>query len=292
MRRKADFTIIVSRFARIPARKYRLSRKLVLSLGIALTVLLSSFTLSTLHYYYMWKRTSGHSQLKERADQLRRENEAFRLTAHRLNEKVSALELTSKKLKILSGLDRKGLGGVGGPPSSDVPSLTLNSRDLVRYFKSLDHKSVSLEGELSQLREHYTTRSILWAATPTVMPVRGYPTGRFGYRIDPFNGKRDFHPGVDISAPRGSKIIAPADGLVISAGRWLGYGNMITLNHKFGITTRYGHLARVAVKRGQRVKKGDIIGYVGSTGRATGPHLHYEVRLNNQPLNPLRFFRD
>ena len=292
MRSKKDYTIIVSRSARIPARKFGFSRRLIVSLGIAFLVLSSSFTLSTLHYYHMWKKTSLYAQLKEEVDQLRRENETFRLTAHQLNEKISTLELTSKRLKILSGLDRKGLGGVGGPPSTDLPRLSFSSRDLIKYFKSLDRKSLGLETELRQLREHYTTRSILWAATPTVMPVRGYLSARFGYRVDPFNGKRDFHPGVDISSPWGNKVIAPADGLVLSAGRWLGYGKMITLDHKFGITTRYGHLAQVAVKGGQSVKKGDIIGYVGSTGRSTGPHLHYEVRLRNQALNPLRFFRE
>ncbi len=290
--RRRDLTVIFAGPGGTTARKYLFSSQLMIILGIILLVLVSSFALSALHYYYMWNKTSEHTRLKEEADQLRRENETFRLTANQLTEKISALEVTSKKLTIVSGLDQKGLGGVGGPASNDLPGFSLSNRDLFRYFKSLGRKSISLETELSRLREHYTTQSILWAATPTIIPVHGYPSATFGYRRDPFNGKRDFHPGVDISAPWGNKVIAPADGLVLSAGRWLGYGKLIILRHKFGITTRYGHLGRIAVKAGQEVQKGDIIGYVGSTGRATGPHLHYEVRLNNRPLNPLRFFRD
>ena len=291
-RTREDLTVIIAGASDTTARKYSFSRLLIVSLGISLLVLFSSFTLSALHYYYMWNKTSEHGQLKDEADRLRRENETFRVTANQLTEKISALEMTSKKLSIVSGLDQKGLGGVGGPGGSDLPGLSLSNRDLYRYFKSLDRKSISLETDLSRLREHYTTQSILWAATPNIMPVRGYPSAGFGYRRDPFNGKRDFHPGVDISAPRGNKVIAPADGLVLSAGRRLGYGKLITLRHRFGVTTRYGHLGGIAVKAGQEVQKGDIIGYVGSTGRATGSHLHYEVRLNSRPLNPLRFFRD
>lgn len=291
MRRRGDFTVIVARLAQTPARKYTVSRKLVLSLGIALLIVFSTFVLSTLHYYHMWKKTSEYAQLKQEVSELRKENETFRLAAHQLNEKISTLEVTSKKLKIISGLDREGLGGVGGP-TLPAPRLSLNNRDLIRYFKALDRKSVSLEMELRRLHEQYTTESLLRAATPSMMPVRGYPSDTFGQRMDPFTGKREFHPGMDISAPWGNKVIAPADGLVLFAGRWAGYGKLVTIDHRFGITTRYGHLAKVAATVGQRVKKGDIIGYVGSTGRATGPHLHYEVRLRDQPLNPLRFFGD
>ena len=292
MRKREDLTIIISRSAQLPARRYRIPHRLLVSLGMASAVLFSSFTLSTLHYYYMWKKTTDHEQLKVSAYALSKENETFRLAGRQLNEKISSLEVTSKKLQILSGLDEGGLGGVGGPSTYDNPLLSLDSRGLLEHFSSLERKSISLESQLRQLQDVYNTRSILLAATPAIMPARGYPSGRFGYRIDPFNGKRDFHPGIDISAPRGNKVIATADGVVISAGRKFSYGKLVTMEHRFGISTRYGHLDRFTVKPGQKVKRGDIIGYVGSTGRATGPHLHYEVRLNDRPLNPLRFFRD
>ena len=292
MRRREDLTIIVAGSAYLSARRYKVSGKVLASLGIAVAVVLASFLLSTLHYYYMWKQTADHMALEMKAYQLDKENETFRLAARQLNEKISSLEVTSKKLQILSGLDQESLGGVGGPSTFDSPLLSLDSENLFEHFTSMERKSISLEGNLIQLQDLYNTRSILLAATPAIMPVSGYPSGRFGYRIDPFNGKRDFHPGIDISAPRGNKVIAAADGVVTTAGRKYSYGKLVTLEHKFGISTRYGHLDRYTVERGQKVKRGDILGYVGSTGRATGPHLHYEVRLNGRPLNPLRFFRD
>ncbi len=292
MRKRGDLTIIISRSAELPARRFRLSQKFLLTMGIALGILLSSFSLSTLHYYHMWKKTTDHEQLQATSYDLSKENDTFRLAARQLSEKLAALDVTSTKLQILSGLDEEGLGGVGGPSAYENPLLSLDTQGLRIHFSSLERKSISLEAQFRQLQDVYNTRSILLAATPALVPVRGYPSGGFGYRIDPFSGERDFHPGIDISAPRGNKVSATADGVVINAGRKFSYGNLVTLEHKFGISTRYGHLDRYSVEVGQKVKKGDIIGYVGSTGRATGPHLHYEVRLNGQPLNPLRFFRD
>ena len=292
MKKREDLTVIVAHSAYLSARRYKVSGNFLASLRIAGVIVCASFLLSTLHYYYMWKQTADHVELKASAYQLDKENEAFRLAARQLNDKISSLEVTSKKLQVLSGLDQESLGGVGGPSSFDNPLLSLDSQNLFEHFSSMETKSISLEGTLIQLQDLYNTRSILLAATPAIMPVAGYPSGRFGYRIDPFNGKRDFHPGIDISAPRGNKVIAAADGIVTTAGRKFSYGKLVTLEHKFGISTRYGHLDRYSVEKGQKVKRGDIIGYVGSTGRSTGPHLHYEVRLNDRPLNPLRFFRD
>jgi murein DD-endopeptidase MepM/ murein hydrolase activator NlpD len=290
--KRGDLTVIVARFADVPARKYLIPRRLVLASLVALIILLSSFVLSSLHYYHMWKKTAQHDQLMVEVDLLQRENETFRLSASQLNAKISALEVTSKKLTILSGLERDGLGGVGGPTDSRNPVMRLSSKDLLKHFTTLERKTVSVRTELSRLQEYYTTRAALLAATPAIVPVRGYPSGPFGYRDDPFTGNREFHPGIDISAPYGKEVVASADGLTVFAGRRFGYGNLVVLEHKFGISTRYGHLSRIVVKNGQKIKKGDPIGYVGSTGRATGPHLHYEVRLNEQPLNPVRFFRE
>jgi murein DD-endopeptidase MepM/ murein hydrolase activator NlpD len=111
-----------------------------------------------------------------------------------------------------------------------------------------------------------------------------------GRRKNPFNPSlKEFHPGVDISAPYGSRVVAPADGTVIFAGRRAAYGNMVAIDHRFGITTRYGHLYKVNVKVGQRVCRYDVIGYVGNSGRSTGPHLHFEIWVHNRLVDPLKF---
>lgn len=133
-----------------------------------------------------------------------------------------------------------------------------------------------------------------WAkatAAPTLWPVMGPITGSFGERIDPFNGEGAFHAGVDISCHYGQPVIAPADGVVTYAGNYNGYGHMVEVSHTNGITTRYGHLSGFTVADGQSIHRGQVIGYVGLTGRSTGPHLHYEVRINDTPVNPHKYLR-
>lgn len=128
-------------------------------------------------------------------------------------------------------------------------------------------------------------------SAPNLWPVEGQVTGSFGERIDPFNGEGAFHSGVDISSNLGHPIIAPADGVVTYTDLLGGYGRAIMINHGNGISTRYGHLSGFAVTAGQTVHRGDIIGYVGDSGRSTGPHLHYEVRINDTPVNPYKYLR-
>jgi len=126
---------------------------------------------------------------------------------------------------------------------------------------------------------------------PTLWPVEGRITSSFGERTDPFNGEGAFHSGVDISTAYGRPVIATGDGVIAFADFFSGYGRLIELNHGNGISTRYGHLSGFAVTAGQTVKRGQVIGYVGSTGRVTSPHLHYEVRINSTPVNPFKYLR-
>jgi murein DD-endopeptidase MepM/ murein hydrolase activator NlpD len=128
-------------------------------------------------------------------------------------------------------------------------------------------------------------------SAPNLWPVEGQVTGSFGERIDPFNGEGAFHSGVDIGSNIGHPVIAPADGVVTFSDMLGGYGRAIMINHGNGISTRYGHLAGFAVTAGQAVHRGDTIGYVGDSGRSTGPHLHYEVRINDIPVNPYKYLR-
>jgi murein DD-endopeptidase MepM/ murein hydrolase activator NlpD len=134
-------------------------------------------------------------------------------------------------------------------------------------------------------------RHALASATPSVWPVAGWLTSYFGNRKDPFTKDSDFHPGLDISADYGQPVLATADATVSSAAPNGAYGNMVILDHGYGIVTKYGHLSRFAVMGGQRVKRGDVIGYVGSTGRSTGAHLHYEIWMNGRLTNPMTLLR-
>jgi murein DD-endopeptidase MepM/ murein hydrolase activator NlpD len=145
-----------------------------------------------------------------------------------------------------------------------------------------------LESRLTSVRRSVEKREALAGATPSIWPAHGWLTGTFGGRPDPFTGEPDYHQGIDIATDKGNPIYATADGTVESAGPAGQYGNLIVLAHDFGLSTRYGHLSRFAVRVGQRVARGDVIGFVGSTGRSTGAHLHYEILANGRRINPLR----
>jgi murein DD-endopeptidase MepM/ murein hydrolase activator NlpD len=129
------------------------------------------------------------------------------------------------------------------------------------------------------------------AAAPSLWPVEGPVTGSFGERSDPFSGEGAFHSGIDISSNYGTPIMAPADGVVTFANDMSGYGHVVMIDHGHGISTRYGHMSGFTVASGQQVHRGEVIGYVGLSGRSTGPHLHYEVRIYDTPVNPYKYLR-
>jgi murein DD-endopeptidase MepM/ murein hydrolase activator NlpD len=177
------------------------------------------------------------------------------------------------------------VGGVGGAVGSESTAPALDPAAL----HEMDRNVSALTARSARLEQFYEDQSVLLASTPSIWPVRGYLSAGFGNRIDPFTNQRDFHTGLDISAPVGTKVQAPADGVVISAGQKGAYGNSIIIDHGFGVVTRYGHLSGFNVKPGQRVKRGDVIGFVGDTGRSTAPHLHYEVWVRDQAQNPIHY---
>jgi murein DD-endopeptidase MepM/ murein hydrolase activator NlpD len=146
----------------------------------------------------------------------------------------------------------------------------------------------AIENRLDAVRNNVEKRRSLADATPSIWPVAGWLTSSYGNRRDPFNGSSDFHPGLDISATYGEPVLAPAAGIVSSAGAVGNYGNLVVIDHGFGIVTKFGHLSRFGVTSGQQVNRGDVLGYVGSTGRSTSPHLHYEIWVNDKLTNPMR----
>jgi len=171
------------------------------------------------------------------------------------------------------------------------PQVT-SSLDRLSTLKTVAMSGATTAGLSLGLTRNVTTADWLRAnSAPNMWPVEGPITGSFGERIDPFNGEGAFHSGVDIGSAYGQPVVAPAEAVVEFADFLGGYGRAITLDHGHGITTRYGHLASFAVFPGQHVHRGDTIGYVGDSGRSTGPHLHYEVRINDVPVNPHKYLR-
>lgn len=155
--------------------------------------------------------------------------------------------------------------------------------------RELEDRAGIEEQSLEEIRGYLDDRTSLLRAHPSVWPVRGWMTSRFGYRTSPLGGERRLHAGIDIAAPRGTPVIAAADGHVVSAGYHAAYGNMLVIDHGYGITTRHAHLSRINVRVGDRVRRGDLIARVGNTGRSTGPHLHFEVLQDGVPVSPMKF---
>jgi murein DD-endopeptidase MepM/ murein hydrolase activator NlpD len=169
---------------------------------------------------------------------------------------------------------------------AEIAAAALSSpEDTFGVLRELLH---GLESRLRYVRRDVERREALASATPSIWPAHGWLTGTFGGRSDPFTGEPGFHQGLDISTEKGQPIYATADGTIAAASYTGDYGNLIVIAHRFGLTTRYGHLSAFAVKPGREVKRGDVIGYVGSTGRSTGAHLHYEILANGKLINPLQ----
>lgn len=212
------------------------------------------------------------------------ENERLRATTSALHQRLDGIskqlsdfETRTRRLAIVAGLADSVRPGVGGPAPAAGASADLTGQ------------SALVSSRLSLLEDQFSRRFELVASTPTVWPVHGAVNSGFGIRPDPFTGVPAFHEGVDISTARSEPVLATADGIVLRSG-WAGeYGKAIALAHGDRYETLYGHLEQTLVTEGQKVHRGDRVGLVGSTGRSTAPHLHYEVHVNGHPVNPLEY---
>jgi murein DD-endopeptidase MepM/ murein hydrolase activator NlpD len=233
---------------------------------------------------------------------LQQENSSYREATGALTTQIESLQASINDLGARARMDPnaaramdklplpiKNQGGTSmeGANALLTPEITTTSSP-ERVFGMLQDVLSSLEGHLNIVRRSVEKREALLNATPSIWPIHGWLSAGFGMRPDPFNGQPDFHPGLDISAETGTPIHATASGTVELAAPSGDYGNLVVINHGFGLVTRYGHMSRFAVWQGQQVQRGDVIGFVGATGRATGPHLHYEVLAGGKLMNPLQ----
>lgn len=235
-------------------------------------------------------------------------NQAVQLTAlatkvDGMSSKMQELRKFENRLRVMVNLEPNDqntqfLGIGGSDPALLNPEYVRKEghRKLVRImYRSLDNldgEVASQTRDLGELCRFFENQKSLLACTPSIWPTKGWVSSRFGYRISPFTNTKEFHQGLDICTRVGAPIVAPADGVVTYIGKDYGYGNVMTVNHKYGIKTRYAHLKSCLVQKGQSVKRGEEIALVGTTGRTTGPHLHYEVQLNGVAVDPLRYILD
>jgi len=289
---KSFYTFIVIPHASTRLHKWKLP---VLSLYfLALIGIVSFFVAVGLGFSYakMAFKAADYDKLQTENTDLKIQKQNLEVATRKLGEKISNLESTSQKIQTLIENDNATKSGklngpaVGGSKVDYTTAELLRSSNLQERVDLLKDRTADMESHLSLLEEVAQQRANILLHTPSVWPIKGAITSHYGNRADPFNGEAELHLGLDISALYNAQIHAPADGVVIYSERKAAYGNLLIVDHGNGLTTRYGHLSRSLVTIGQRVKRGDVIALVGTTGRSTAPHLHYEVRKNDRPVNP------
>lgn len=277
-------TLILVPHARAKLRKWRVTN-LQIGLAAGALLLLTAGSLF-IGWAYFEKTVDGEelARLRDENASLRQANLSFEGSVRQLQDQLAAYEDRTMELAIVAGLDPEGAGveaGIGGEDREDEANLDLLASRASRLDQALDRVEASLEEQIRWI-----------SSVPAITPARGILTSGFGVRRDPITRGRAHHQGVDIAASPGAPVHATADGLVTRASRQGGLGKAVFLSHGYGLSTRYGHLSEIVVEPGQRVRRGDLIGHVGNTGRSTGYHLHYEVHLDGKPVNPMGYLLD
>lgn len=243
-------------------------------------------------YMRMLLKTSQYNELRAEKDDLKNRYTHLEQVAKERDMQVASLGSLASEVSSLYGLKPDPVLLAAASSDSVQDDQVSSSLDRLSTLKTTALSGATTAGLTLGLTRNVTTADWIRAnSAPNLWPVEGPITGAFGERIDPFNGEGAFHSGVDIGATIGQPIIAPADGIILFANFMGGYGRAIVVDHGHGITTRYGHLKSFAVFPGEHIRRGDTIGYVGDSGRSTGPHLHYEVRINDTPVNPHKYLR-
>lgn len=271
-------------------------------LGAGLFLLIAALAGGNVYFFkYFAKSQSLESQLVQSEKIIEEQNtQLINLTGklRSVQADMTRVQQFNSKLRAIMDLDREGdvNAGIGGPGTEDFTKgyLPLLRQELLARKMNTFLKQLSSDAQLEEVRQQelllvLRKNSEILAATPSIWPVEGWITSAFGSRGSPFTGRREFHKGLDIKAKTGTTIQAPAKGVITFAGWHGAYGNTIVINHGNGITTRYAHMQKSVLKEGQTVGRGELIGYVGSTGRSTGSHLHYEVMLNGVCVNPMQY---
>jgi murein DD-endopeptidase MepM/ murein hydrolase activator NlpD len=284
---KRHHTIILIPHAHAKLRKWQVTN---LQIGIAAGALL---LLTLAAAFFTWVHFNSNAnpveiaRLKSENERLRNTNLTFESSLKALQGQLAEYEDRTRQLAIVAGVESLESGaeaGIGG----GAPADGIEVGDLPAIESRASHVASALDTVEAKLNER-----VRWiSSTPAISPVKGIFTSGFGFRSDPLTHGRGIHQGVDIAAAPGQPVRASADGVVVQAGVIGGLGQAVVVAHGFGVTTRYGHMSRIDVRPGQRIKRGDVVGRVGNTGRSTGYHLHYEVRVDGDPVNPLAYILD
>lgn len=298
---KSFFTILFLPSNPSKVKKIILSDFLIKSLAVSALVLLLATTVIFFDYVNVKKKEIDLTSLKEQTKVQNVQLQNFSNKINDMEAELARLRNLDKEIRLLSNFEklkpkskpkneRISLGGMGGV--EQVPLSFKRETSLKEMMDKLDRLNSEAKIQKSRLHELHASlqeqRAFL-AATPSNWPVRGYVSSTFGERVSPFDGSQELHDGIDIVAPSGTSVSASADGVVTHAGPYFDLGKAVIIDHGYGFATKYGHLSQIAVSVGKSVKAGQKIGIVGSTGRSTGPHLHFEVAVNGSKVDPMRY---
>jgi len=291
---KKFYTIIIVPHAKAKFRKVRIPYSVTLLGVLALTLVVAGIGLLSFRYASQQVAYETLASLRQENFELRRENERTREVTEDLRGKLDGFQETVGKFKVMFGIGGGAATGIGEMYAGPRPPVTTQDRyNAFAYLSRLKADAEALATEVDVLGTELEERAVVWNSTPSIRPVKnGFISSGFGYRTDPFTGKRDFHSAIDISCWYWEEVHATADGIVTRTDRNRGSGLFVEVSHGFGYTTLFAHLKKFNVVPGQKISRNDVIGYVGNTGRSTGPHLHYEVRYHGKPVNPMRFIID
>jgi murein DD-endopeptidase MepM/ murein hydrolase activator NlpD len=297
---KEYLNILIFGYKTSKARHLRIHKK-TFKIGFYLfTLIFLSTTVFFCDYIQIKRKAYELSRLRQESQAQKFQIQFFPDRIEDLEKELSKMKDFDRKIRIIANLekgqDATPIIGIGGSSSSDIREKLKGENDengLIQQMRSdierIKSEAMSREESLSELEKLLQSKREILVHTPSIWPTVGWVTSDFGFRINPFTGLTQMHEGIDISNRVGTPVITPADGIISDIGNdWI-FGKILVISHGFGITTRYAHLNKVLVRIGQKVKRGDKIAEVGTSGRTTGPHLHYEVRLNGVPANPMRY---
>lgn len=287
-----SYTVALVHDARGPIRKFRLPAYLVHFILLAALVGAATALAGIASFAHVLLTFTRYREVRAERELLERRNRALQTAHAQTYQRLTSLESLANEVAATHGLLRLGRTPFAGLGRRREPVVGAEDfRDTLARYRFLRHHATAVTLYASGIRPWRGQDLTQLSYTPSLWPVRGRLSGSFGNRMDPFSGGGSFHRGVDISSDLGKAVHAAADGFVVAVGQMPGYGRVVVVDHGGGLTTWYAHLSEFRAYRGQAVQRGDIIGTVGSSGRSTGPHLHYEVRLWGSALNPWRFLR-
>jgi murein DD-endopeptidase MepM/ murein hydrolase activator NlpD len=294
------YTFLIIPKKKSSAKKFTISSKLLKGIVYCIIIISLSFMYTYYDYIKIKRDKSELDRFKRLTKEQNLQIEGLVEKVNNFAMKMEELNQLDKNIRVMAHLeDNRYKGqmlGIGGSISEEIRIKSSVDTDqkmvIAKIHQNIDQMAkdaTDQKNSFHELLKFLKERKSIIAATPSIWPVQGWVTSEFGYRTSPLGGAKEFHKGIDIATRVGLQIVAPADGMVTEISYDRDVGHMIKIDHGHGMTTWYGHLLKSAIRQGSMVKRGELIGYVGNSGRSTGSHLHYTVLLNGVPVNPRKY---